>query len=267
MPTLEARGIELTWREAGAGAPVLLIHETAMSSSGLEPLASALAAAGARAITYDRRGWGGSTAPEGYLRTTIEEQSEDAAVLIEAAGAAPAVLSGAGMGAVIALDLLLRRPELVAGGVLVEPPLLGLLPEATELLSSDLAAIEGEAGQGAGALVDLYLSGGLGALASGADRLPADMTAPARLHPPSLVAEIGAVTAWSRPFASLPGAERPSLIVTCASTPPLLDAAAAALDARLAGSRRISLGGGALPPHLGAAAELAREIVVLRSSR
>ncbi|MGH2923644.1 MAG: alpha/beta fold hydrolase [Solirubrobacterales bacterium] len=120
MPSLRARGVELSWSERGEGKPVLLVHETATGASAWEPLARELGRA-ARAISYDRRGWGESTAPEGYRRTTIEEQSEDAAVLIEAA-AAPATVAGAGIGAVIALDLLLRRPELVSSTVLIEPP-------------------------------------------------------------------------------------------------------------------------------------------------
>ena len=74
-----------------------------------------------RAIAYDRRGWGGSSEPDDYRRTTIEEQSEDAAALIEAIADDPAVVCGAGLGAVIALDLLLRRSELVSAAVLIEP--------------------------------------------------------------------------------------------------------------------------------------------------
>ena len=144
MPELEARGVELGWSERGEGAPVLLIHETATSAAVWGAVARAISER-ARAITYDRRGWGASSAPDGYQRTTIEEQSEDAAVLIESLGAGLAVLCGAGIGAVIALDLLLRRPELVAGAVLIEPPMLGLLPQATEALSADRAGL-GEGG-------------------------------------------------------------------------------------------------------------------------
>ena len=32
MPTLEARGVELSWSEIGSGNTVLLVHETATSS-------------------------------------------------------------------------------------------------------------------------------------------------------------------------------------------------------------------------------------------
>lgn len=263
MPVLEARGVELSWSERGAGPAVLLIHETATDSSAWEPLAEALAGARARAISYDRRGWGASSAPEGYRRTTIEEHSEDAAVLIESAPAAPATLCGAGTGAVVALDLMLRRPELTAGAVLVEPPLLALVGEATEQLSGDLAAIEGAAGEGPGALAELYLSGRLGALAVGAERLPGELTAPARERPSSLLAELGAVSAWGMPFARLADAVRPSLLVTSESTPPLLAAAADALAPLLAGARAERIGSGPLPPHLGAPAELAAAVSAL----
>src|SRR5205085_8299408 len=95
-----------------------------------------------------------------YRRTTVEEQSEDAAVLLESLGAAPALVCGAGLGAVIALDLLLRRPELVTGAVLIEPPVLALLPEATAALSDDRIALRDAFNErGAHGAVNAYLSG------------------------------------------------------------------------------------------------------------
>ena len=114
MPTLEARGIEIVWSERGEGPAILLVHETAANGGVWDAVGEALAPR-ARAISYDRRGWGASTAPEGYRRTIVEEQSEDAVALLESAKAAPAVVVGAGIGAIVALDLLLRRPDLVAG--------------------------------------------------------------------------------------------------------------------------------------------------------
>src|SRR5215204_6942349 len=103
MPTLEARGVEIAWSARGEGAPLLLIHESAATAEVWKPLSQAIGDR-ARAISYDRRGWGRSSAPEDYRRTTVEEQSEDAAALIESLDAAPIVAVGAGAGAVIALD-------------------------------------------------------------------------------------------------------------------------------------------------------------------
>jgi pimeloyl-ACP methyl ester carboxylesterase len=251
MPALTARGVELSWSERGEGAPVLLIHETATGAGAWEPVARTLEG-GARAISYDRRGWGESTVPEGYRRTTIEEQSEDAAALLDSLGAAPAVVCGAGIGAVIALDLSLRRPGMVAGTVLVEPPLMALLPEATEALSDDRLALEqAVAERGAEGALGLYLTGRLGALGAGAGRLPTSLTAEARERPVILFAELGAPAAWNMPFLRLAAAERPALIATSPSTPPLLRESARALAARLAGSSERELSGARTPPHIG----------------
>jgi len=252
MPSLSTRGVELSWSERGQGDSVLLVHETATGAAAWEPLAREIAR-GARAIGYDRRGWGRSTVPEGYRRTTIEEQSEDAAVLIEATAAAPATVAGAGIGAVIALDLLLRRPELVARAVLIEPPLLALLPDATEVLSQDAAAIEtAVADGGLEAAVGLYLSGGLTALGAGAGRLPTTLTSEARERPRSVFAEIGAPIAWRVPLLRFAAADRPSLIVTSPSTPHLLREAGRALGARLAGADEATVEVDRTPPHVGA---------------
>jgi pimeloyl-ACP methyl ester carboxylesterase len=262
MSTLAARGVELSWKERGSGPAVLLIHETATSSAAWEALGEALRPR-CRAIAYDRRGWGASTAPDDYRRTTIEEQSEDAGALISSLDAVPAVLCAAGLGAVIALDLLLRRPALVRGAVLIEPPLLQLLPEATQALSSDLRALEGAAGEGRDALADLYLSGGLGAIAAGVARIPVELTAPARERPASLIAELGAVPAWGMPLHRLGEAEKQSLVVTAASTPALLRTASDALASRLARCERSELATGASTPQLGAPSELAEVVAGL----
>jgi pimeloyl-ACP methyl ester carboxylesterase len=254
MPTLAARGVEIAWSERGEGRPVLLIHETAAAGAIWEPLASALAES-ARAISYDRRGWGGSSAPDGYRRTTVEEQSEDAAALIESAAEAPAIVAGAGLGAVIALDLLLRRADLASAGLLIEPPLLQLLPVATESLSDDRRRLEAVVGS-ADDLVEVYLSGGLPALGPGVSRLPEVMVAAARSRPASVLAELGIAAGWRMPLPRLAGAERETLIVTSESTPPLLRDAAAALAGRLAGTTAREVRSGSELPHVGAAAEL-----------
>ncbi len=260
MAALEVRGVELEWSERGEGSPALLIHETAVDHTAWEAVSRALGDHGGRAISYDRRGWGASGAPPGYARTTVEEQSEDAAVLLEGLPARGAVLAGAGLGAIIALDLAARRPDLVAGTVLVEPPLLSLLTEATELLAADRRALEAAAGEGRDALVSLYLSGGLGALAAGAERLPDELTAAARERPASLIAEIGAIPAWRMSVPRLAEATRPAVILTSAATPKLLTAAAEALASRLENAEHRA-GDADGPPHLVAPDEVAEAVL------
>jgi pimeloyl-ACP methyl ester carboxylesterase len=263
MPALEARGVELNWSDSGEGAPVLLVHETATNSSVWGPLAASLSA-DARTIVYDRRGWGESSVPDGYRRTTIEEQSEDAAVLLESLDAGPAVVCGAGLGAVIALDLLLRRPELITGAVLIEPPVIGLVPEATEPLSGDRGALQEAYGERqADGAVGLFLSGELQVLSAEVDRLPTSLTADARERPAILFAELGSAAGWSMSLVRLADAAVPSLIVTAPSTPPLLSAAAEALAARLSASdtREVETTQG--PPHVGAPVSVAELVLGL----
>lgn len=261
MLTLEARGIEIAWSERGEGPPVLLVHETAATGMAWASVAEALSER-CRAISYDRRGWGTSSAPEEYRRTTVEEQSEDAAALIEAVADARAVVCGAGNGAVVALDLLLRRTDLVSAAVLIEPPLLQLLPAATEALSQDRHRLEIAAGTGED-VIELYLSGALPALGPGVGRIGDPMAAAARERPASVVAELGIAAGWRMPLSRLSSAGSPSAIVTSRSTPPLLREASEALAARLAQAERREVDAGEESPQRGAAGEIASIVLEL----
>jgi pimeloyl-ACP methyl ester carboxylesterase len=263
MPTLEARGVEIAWSEHGQGSPVLLIHETAATGSVWDSLAEALARE-FRAIAYDRRGWGASSEPDGYRRTTIEEQSEDAGVLVEAVADEPAIVCGAGVGAAIALDLLLRRSEVVSAAVLIEPMLFQLTPLATEALSEDRHRIEIAAGAREN-VIEVFLAGGLPALGAGVERLPDETVAAARDRPRSVMAELGIPAAWRMPLPRLTSAERPSAIVTAESTPMLLREASRSLGARLAQSSEREVSSPRLPPHLGGTAEVASIVAELSS--
>lgn len=261
MPTLEARGVEIAWSERGDGSPVLLIHESAAMGAIWEPVAGSVSER-SRAIFYDRRGWGRSSAPEDYRRTTVEEQSEDAVALIERVAGEPTVVCGASLGAVIGLDLLLRRADAVSAAVLIEPPLLQLLPEATQALSDDRRRLEGAAATGDD-VIELYLSGGLPALGAGVGRLPESTATAARERPWSVMAELGIASGWRAPPSRLAAAQRPSAIVTAASTPPLLRDASTALAGRLARSSSREVDSGARAPHVGAAEQVATLLLEL----
>ena len=106
---------DLTLTITGAGPAILLIHGTAASIWG--PLPDLLADHGT-VIVYDRRGFGGAPGPRG---ASLSEHAGDAASILERHGCA--VVVGWSIGGVIALELALRRPELVSGLVLLEPPL------------------------------------------------------------------------------------------------------------------------------------------------
>jgi len=116
MELLDRDGVRIAYWDAGSGIPVVFIHGTATSgelwAADLSELTDHF-----RFIVYNRRGYGdSSTSPENW-----GDHADDAIGLIEALAAAPAMLIGYSAGSIIALDLALRRPDLVAGVILVDP--------------------------------------------------------------------------------------------------------------------------------------------------
>jgi pimeloyl-ACP methyl ester carboxylesterase len=88
--------IELHYEDHGSGTPVVLSHGYPLSGQAWEKQVPMLLAAGHRVITYDRRGWGGSSQPAtGYDYDTF---AADLNTLMEALDLQDAVLVGHSMG-------------------------------------------------------------------------------------------------------------------------------------------------------------------------
>jgi len=109
MGYIEARGCNFYYEEKGEGPAILLIPPSGATASTWGALAGDLAGAG-RVIAYDRRGY---TRSGGEVVRSAAEHARDAAALLEALDASPAVVAGTSAGATIALDLAVRRPDLV----------------------------------------------------------------------------------------------------------------------------------------------------------
>ena len=157
--TVGAFGLSLAYAEQGEGDPLVLVHGTALGRELWREVLSALGG-GMRAIALDRRAYGASDAPEPYRGTTVGEQTEDVAAVIQALGAAPAVVCGHDLGALVALDLVRRHSPLARAAVLVEPPILSLSPGGPTAVSELREAIEQgarEAENSSAGAVDAYL--------------------------------------------------------------------------------------------------------------
>ena len=243
---------------AGAGPlAVLCLHETATTGRIWEPLADALAGH-AEVLAPDRPGWGAAEAPEGYERTTVVEQAAFASRALR--GRPPALVCGAGIGAVAALELSLAEPELVIGTVLVEPPLLSFVPEATTRLSADVAEVRDSVSAGGReAALDAYLAGRFPALGPGAARIPPDRADRGPRAASALFAELAAVPAWERTDSELSASTRPSAVVVSSDSPPLLAQAARGLTRVLGRSELRETEAGL--PHFDRAGELAALVV------
>src|SRR5262249_19642388 len=116
MGFIKARGSSLYYEEQGEGQPILLIPPAGSTASTWGALPGDLAGAG-RVITYDRRGYSRSG---GEVVRSAVAHALDAAALLEALEAGPAVVAGTSAGATIALDLAVRRPDLVRAVVVHE---------------------------------------------------------------------------------------------------------------------------------------------------
>src|SRR5215813_11385698 len=116
MGFVKARGSSFYYEEQGEGQPILLIPPSGSTASTWGALPGDLAGAG-RVIAYDRRGY---TRSGGEVVRSAAEHTRDAAAVLDAVAAGPAVVVGTSAGATIALDLAVRRPDLVRAVVVHE---------------------------------------------------------------------------------------------------------------------------------------------------
>ena len=103
---------------AGEGVPILLIHPAGATASTWGAAAVQLAGLG-RLITYDRRGYARSG---GAPVHSAAAHTADAAAILGSLGVGRAVVVGTSAGAAIAVDLAVRRPDLVRAVVAHEFP-------------------------------------------------------------------------------------------------------------------------------------------------
>jgi pimeloyl-ACP methyl ester carboxylesterase len=114
-------GVAVAVEERGDGAPVVLVHGFASDRGlnwGVTGWLAALPRAGRRAIALDCRGHGASDKPHDPAAYALPRMADDVACAMDALGIGRADLVGYSMGAMIALNLLLRRPERVRAVVL-----------------------------------------------------------------------------------------------------------------------------------------------------
>jgi pimeloyl-ACP methyl ester carboxylesterase len=216
MAVIEGAGVELAYEVHGSGPDLLLIHGLAADRHSWTPLLEALAGE-ARAIVYDRRGYGDSGAPEPYERTTVEEQAEDAAALLAAVAPEGALICGDGFGALVALDLLKRHRSLTRGAVLSNPPLFAFVPTATEVLAGQRDQLERALRDGGPeAAVEAWLGG----------RVDDAALARARTAHRAFFADFAGLASWPVSRAELRAIDAPLVVLSGPQTPPSVLAAA-----------------------------------------
>lgn len=203
---------------AGSGPRILLIHGSAADHTTWSiQLASAALREHVTLVAYDRR----ADAP------TVEAHADDAAGLL----GERALVVGSSFGAVIALDVLRRYPERVAGAVLIEPPMAATdePPAASRALRDEYERRLAE--QGGPAAAELFLRTVLGEAAY--ERMPRAYQERAKSKWAEIRADSEALLAYHPRYAELARVTAPVLLLggerSASYFRPTLEALAAAL--------------------------------------
>ena len=143
MPELQTTrgGVILAGEQHGEGTPVVLLHGLTATRRYVVMGSRALERSSHRVVLYDARGHGQSSpapTPEAY---GYDELSLDLEAVLDAVEIDRAVLAGASMGAHTALAFALRRPERVAGLVIVTPAYDGRPTSPARLARWDALAV------------------------------------------------------------------------------------------------------------------------------
>jgi pimeloyl-ACP methyl ester carboxylesterase len=152
--TIDVPGATLTYDVrgdlAGRDQPVLLMIGSPMGASGFPTLASHFT--DRTVVTYDPRGVERSVRSDGTGELSPDDHASDLAALIEKLGVGPVDIFASSGGAVNALALAAKRPDLINTLVAHEPPLAALVPDSEAALSAceDIYRTYQRDGMGAG---------------------------------------------------------------------------------------------------------------------
>jgi pimeloyl-ACP methyl ester carboxylesterase len=119
---IETNGIRLHVAEQGEGPLVILCHGFPECWYSWRHQLRALAGAGFRAVAPDLRGYGRSDRPEEVEKYTMLHDIGDVVGLVDALGAKQAVIAGHDIGAAIAWQAALLRPDIFRAVIALIPP-------------------------------------------------------------------------------------------------------------------------------------------------
>ncbi|HEU0023801.1 MAG TPA: alpha/beta hydrolase [Thermoleophilaceae bacterium] len=211
-------GVRLYYEEHGSGCPILCIHGAGSSALMWADSVADLARLG-RVIAYDRRGCTRSERPEPYVRTSVAEQADDAAALLDALAAAPAVVISRSYGGAVAIDLALRYPDRVRALALLEGDALGLSPAALAWSKAIRDRLREVAVQdGVDAVYEALIGEVLGGRAW--ESFPDEVRRILTQNGPAALAEFGYVDEVMPGAVAFATIDKPTLLVAASESPP-----------------------------------------------
>jgi pimeloyl-ACP methyl ester carboxylesterase len=253
----EASSIRLYYEERGAGDPILCIHGSLSSAMMWAEAAEELAELG-RVITYDRRGCTRSQRPEPYLTTTVAEHADDAAALLQALAATPAIVIGRSYGGEVGTDLALRYPERVRALILLEGATAYLLPMAREWIEDLTQRALAVAAGAPDTVAEVVVRDALGDAAW--DAFPDEVKRMLIANGPAVLAELrgGGLEVDAAALAAI---KQPTLLVAADSLAPLRDTTYAMAAALPTAQTVLVPGGHMINPAEPAVLDFIREVL------
>jgi esterase len=238
-------GVRLYSEEHGSGDPILCIHGVGSSALVWSEAVRELARLG-RVISYDRRGCTRSERPEGYERTSVAEHADDAAALLDALAAPPAVVVGRSYGGTVATHLALRHPDRVRALVVLEGDApRELAPATAEWVDALADRLRDVAAQGGVDAVAEALIGEV--LGESAWRsFPVELRRMFTQNGPAILAELQGEWWLPGDAAALATIDQPALLVAATDSRPELRAPIEALAGALPNARIARVSGGHL---------------------
>ena len=241
MPDVHVNGVRLYYEERGQGDAILCVHGASSSAMAWEAAAEELSRFG-RVVLYDRRGATRSERPDAY-DASVPAHAEDAAALLEALAATPAVVVGRSYGGEIATALALQHPDLVRALVLLDgvPPALD--DEAQAWTEELCAAAEAAASRDIDSVAEVLFDwvAGEGAFES----FPEPLRAMFVHNAPTILAEVRPPY-YAPTEAELSGIEAPTLLVLPAEPLPGMTRATERMASALPNARTVVVPGGHL---------------------
>lgn len=111
MPTISVNGVNLCYEEAGAGAPLVWVHEFGGDRRSWEPQVRYFSRL-YRVITYNQRGYPPSTVPGASGDYSQDRLVEDLRELLKYLGIGQVHLGGCSVGANVARDFAIAHPDM-----------------------------------------------------------------------------------------------------------------------------------------------------------
>jgi pimeloyl-ACP methyl ester carboxylesterase len=155
--SLTVPGARLYYDVSGSGPLLLLIPGGMADAEGFVPLARFLEDR-YTVVRYDPRGISRSHFDGPAEDVSVAVHADDAQRVLMAIGSEPAFVLGHSGGAIIALALVERHPELVQTLVAHEPPLVELLPEGDERRKDGQKIYDTYRKEGAGAAMAQFMA-------------------------------------------------------------------------------------------------------------